>query len=142
MPLLRYLTGWAALLAALAGCSTGHTNPTVRQQDLDAWVGVPVQALTNHPLFSTMPIYLSQEGAVEVRNYSNSKETEQCFTQEGHLHGDGKHASRDVFVSCSTNRITCNNIFYIENGKVTRYAPAGNCFTDERVWPQPPYRRS
>lgn len=141
MPPVRHLAGWTALLAVLAGCAAGQPGPAVRQQDLDAWVGVPVQALDTHPLFSTMPMFLSREGAVEVRNYSNSKETEQCFVEERPRHGGSGNAGRDEFANCTTNWVVCNNIFYIENGRVLRYAPAGNCFTDERVWPQRPYRR-
>lgn len=142
MPPVRILAAWAALLAVLAGCAAGLSGPAVRQQDLDVWVGVPAQALYTHPLFSTMPMFVSREGAVEVRNYSNSKETEQCLAEEGHRHGGSGSAGRDAFATCTTSWIVCNNIFHIEGGKVLRYAPAGNCFTDERVWPQPPYRRN
>lgn len=143
MPSLRRLAGSAALLAALAGCSAGrHAGPALGQQVLDAWIGVPVQAFGTHPLFSAMPLFLSRQGKVEVRNGSNSEMSQQCFAQEGHRLGDGKQASPEVFSNCSTNWITSNNLFCIENGKVIRCAPTGNCFTDERVWPQPPYRRS
>ncbi|MDO9504894.1 hypothetical protein, partial [Hydrogenophaga sp.] len=38
------------LLIALAGCAT------VRQADLDAWVGQPIVALETHPVFLTIPV--------------------------------------------------------------------------------------
>ena len=34
-----------------AGCLS------VRQQDLDAWVGMPVEALDTHSFFITVPMY-------------------------------------------------------------------------------------
>lgn len=131
---MRYskILGYAFVATSvLAGCAT------VRQADLDAWVGVPVEALDTHPVFLTMPMYRTQTSAgVEIRNYFNSKELEQCFATSS----DRRHVSHSVFVSCSQNRLTCNNLFYIQDGKVTRYAPTGNCYTDNSVRPQPGYR--
>jgi hypothetical protein len=31
----------------------------------------------------------------------------------------------------------CNNIFYIRDGRVVKYNPVGNCYTDESLQPQP-----
>ncbi len=116
--------------ATVVGCAT------VRQHDLDAWVGAPVEALDTHPLFMTMPLYRSQTDAgIEVRNYFNSKDIEQCFAS-----GQDRHANRSVthsvFVSCSNSRLACSNVFYIQGGKVLRYAPTGNCYTDDSVRPR------
>lgn len=38
------------VLSSLSGCAT------VRQVDLDAWVGQPVSALETHPIFITVPV--------------------------------------------------------------------------------------
>ena len=132
MSVFRCCVGALATAAVLSGCAT------VRQSDLDAWVGVPVQALDTHPLFLTMPLYRTQTAnGVEIRNYFNSKDVEQCFASAGH--GDRRHVSHSAFVTCSETRLACSNLFYIENGKVTRYAPTGNCYTDSSVRPQAGY---
>lgn len=128
--------GCAGVAAALlAGCAT------VRQFDLDAWVGVPVEALDTHPIFLSMPVYRTQTAdGVEIRNYFNSKAVEQCFASSSGHQGDRRHVSHSVFVTCSENRLACSNLFYIQDGKVTRYAPTGNCYTDSSVRPQSGYR--
>lgn len=121
----------AALVAALAGCAT------VRQPDLDAWVGAPVEALDTHPLFLTIPMYRTlTDSGVEIRNYVNSQEAQQCFTRVDAHHSDHRYLDHTAFTTCSENRIVCNNLFYVEGGKVIRYAPTGSCFTDDRVRPR------
>ena len=86
----------------LVGCGT------VRQSDLDAWVGQPVSYLELHPLFNTIPVV--------KRKASDGTETWNYVNRGGNA--------------------TCNNIFYVKNDVVLRYAPVGDCFTDERVRPQ------
>ncbi|WP_416492839.1 hypothetical protein [Variovorax sp. tm] len=117
----------AALLAA--GCAG------VRQQDLDVWEGVSVEALDTHPLFLSMPVYrtLTSTG-IEIRNYVNSEAVAQCFSSA--RHGHGSHVDHSVFASCSQSHVTCNNLFYIQAGKVIRYVPTGSCYTNESVRPQ------
>lgn len=131
MSIFRSVTSAAIVIGAISGCAT------VRQQDLDAWVGTPVEALDTHPLFLTMPMYRTQtDSGVETRNYVNGTEVEQCFTRMGARRNDSKYLSRSAFTTCSENRIVCNNLFYIQGGKVIRYAPTGDCFTDDSVRPQ------
>ena len=48
----------------------------------------------------------------------------------------GKYVNANAFTTCSSNRIVCNNIFYIRDGIVLEYAPTGRCYTDETVRPQ------
>lgn len=123
-----------AAISALSGCAT------VRQQDLDAWVGMPVEALDTHSLFITVPVYKSvTQSGMEVRNYANGGDVASCFTNAG-ASGKGKYASANAFTTCSSNRVVCNNIFYIRDGIVVEYAPTGSCYTDETVQPQPRYR--
>lgn len=84
-----------------------------------------------------MPVYRTLTSAgVEIRNYVNSQEVAQCFSSVGATHGRGAHVSHTAFATCSENRVVCNNLFYIQAGKVVRYAPTGNCYTDDSVRPQ------
>ena len=131
MPFFRTVAVLSLVAGAVAGCAT------VRQQDLDAWVGVPVEALDSQPVFLSMPVYRTQtEGGIEIRNYVNSKDIEQCFARSGVRRGDTKYVSHSAFMTCSDTRLVCNNLFYVQAGKVTRYAPTGNCYTDDSVRPQ------
>ena len=77
---------------------------------------------------------------VETRNYVNSKEVEQCFTSAGARRGDKSYVSHTAFTACSQSSVVCNNIFYIQGGKVIRYAPTGACYTDNTVLPNIGYK--
>ena len=112
---------FAAVLAAatvLAGC-------VVRQSDLDAWVGMPVEALDTHSRFLTLPMKRSfTESGMEIRNYMNER------TVNVPVGG--------LFMS---QRGGCHNIFYIDqDGCVIEYrpTPSGNvrCYTDATLRPQ------
>lgn len=125
------------LALSLHGCGP----MSVRQQDLDAWVGVPIEALDTHSLFITIPMYKSMtDSGIEVRNYANGKDIAQCFGNAT-SYGQAKFANSSSFATCVGNRIVCNNIFYIRDGKVIEYAPTGRCYTDETVQPEARYRR-
>lgn len=131
MSISRNLLACATAISLL-GCTT------VRQQDLAAWQGVSVQALDTHPVFVSMPMYKTMaENGMEIRNYVNSESSEQCFGSGSAHRGSSRHVRYNEFISCSENRIVCNNLFYVQGGKVVRYAPTGNCYTDDRVRPQP-----
>lgn len=117
-------------VAVLAGCAT------VRQEDLDAWKGVSVEELDTHTLFLTVPMtrtFTSQ--GIEVRNYTNGKAAAACVTN-GSSKSAGAKTSGTAFSTCTSQDVVCNNLFYIQGGKVIEYAPVGQCFTDERVRPQ------
>ncbi len=116
---------------------------TVRQQDLDAWVGVPVEALDIHSFFLTLPMVKTvTDSGLEVRVYPNKRNIGVCF-------GSGSlttttnlsYAAFNSFKTCSAGLAGCDNIFYIKNGKVIEYVPVGNCFTDERVQPEKRYKK-
>jgi hypothetical protein len=112
----------------------------VRQQDLDAWVGMPVEALDTHSFFLTVPVYKTRtESGIEIRNYANGSEVARCYSNAG-AYGSGKYVNANAFTTCSNDRVVCNNIFYIKEGKVLEYAPTGRCYTDETVIPQARYR--
>jgi hypothetical protein len=132
---LLQLTAAMAIVSLLAGCAT------VRQQDLDAWVGVPVEALDTHSFFITVPMFRTRtDSGIEVRNYANGYDVAQCF---GNANASmvGNFVNANTFTTCSSRRIVCNNIFYIKDGKVIEYAPTGRCYTDETVQPQARYMR-
>lgn len=77
---------------------------------------------------------------IAVRNYADGKDVAQCFTNAG-TYGKTKNVNASAFTTGSNNRIACNNIFYIKDGKVIEYAPTGRCYTDDTVQPEARYRR-
>ena len=113
---------------------------TVRQKDLNAWVGQPVEALDTQPFFLTLPMVKTfTQSGVEIRNYINGRNIGGCFGS-GYLYGGTYSAkSYTTFSSCVSRFGACNNIFYIKNEKVIEYAPTGSggmrCMTDDRVLP-------
>ena len=124
-----------AVAAALVACAT------VRKQDLDAWVGVPVEALDTHSFFITVPMYRTVTASgIEIRNYANGADVAQCFGTAG-ANRSGNFVNANAFTTCSSGRIVCNNIFYIKDGVVIEYVPTGRCYTDETVQPEPRYLR-
>ena len=134
MRLLQLITAMA-IASLLAACAT------VRQQDLDAWVGVPVEALDTHSFFITVPMFRTRtETGIEIRNYANGRDVAQCFGNAG-ASTVGNFVNANAFTRCSSTRIVCNNIFYIKDGKVIEYVPTGRCFTDERAQPEARYLR-
>lgn len=113
----------------------------VRQQDLDAWVGVPVEALDTHSFFITVPMFRTiTASGIEIRNYANGSDVASCFTNAG-ANRSGNFVNANAFTYCSSGHVVCNNIFYIKEGKVIEYAPTGRCYTDSTVQPQARYQR-
>jgi hypothetical protein len=120
---MRNLAITISLAVLLAGC--------VRQADLDAWVGVPVSELDKQPTFLTMQLVRTTAAdGTEIRNYVNAETFASC---------SGFANKYNEFVNCASGLRACNNIFYIKNGRVERYAPIGSggarCFTDDTVRP-------
>ncbi|MGD9851980.1 MAG: hypothetical protein AB7T38_11980 [Nitrospirales bacterium] len=127
------LTMTMGILILIGACAT---PPTVRQQDLDAWVGVSVQALDTHPLFRKELMFRTKTpGGTEIRNYAYGYNFGECFGRAG-ASKVGDFVNEDTFISCSSGQIVCNNLFYIREGKVLEYAPTGLCTTDEKVQPE------
>jgi hypothetical protein len=126
----------ALAVAALAGCGS-----MVRQADLDTWPGTPVEALDMHSFFITVPMYktLTASG-IEIRNYANGIDSQSCYSGGGaSRNSSGKYVNASTFTNCSSNRIVCNNLFYIKDGIVLEYAPTGQCKTSDKVRPQQRY---
>ena len=131
----------AASSIILCICLTACGSLLVRQQDLDAWVGVPVEALDTHSLFLTIPMYRTiTASGIEIRNYANGTDVSSCFTNAG-ANRASSYVNVNAFTTCSSGRVACNNIFYIRDGKVLEYAPTGSCYTNSTVQPQARYLR-
>ena len=124
-----------SLLVLLAGCAT------VRQQDLDVWVGMPVEALETHSLFVTVPLYKTKtESGIEIWNYANGADVASCFSN-AYATGNNKYVNANSFSTCSSGRIVCNNLFYIKEKVVLEYKPSGRCYTDASLQPEGRYRK-
>lgn len=130
----------AIIIASLvAACAT--TVRTVRQQDLDAWVGVSVEALDTHAFFMKVPMFRTRtDSGTEIRNYAYGYNFGECFANAGTSKA-GDFVNGNDFTTCSSSRVFCNNIFYIKEGKVLEYAPTGRCYTEAKVQPEAPYLR-
>jgi S1-C subfamily serine protease len=74
-----------AVLLGVMGCSaTGVVHQLVRQQDLDSWVGMPVEALDTHSLFITVPIFKTYSASgIEIRNYANGNCNNIFYIRDG-----------------------------------------------------------
>lgn len=125
------------LVSLFAACTT--TERTVRQQDLDAWVGVSVAALDAHPFFMKVPMFRTiTDSGTEIRNYAYGYNLGKCFRNAGASH-PGDFVNANDFIACSSSRIVCNSIFYSKEGRVLEYAPTGRCYTDEWLQPEGRY---
>ena len=130
---------------SISGCTSGSWGKyfgIVRQQDLDAWVGMPVEALQTHSFFITVPVYKTRtDSGLEIWNYANGKDVASCFGNAyASTYGSSEYVSANSFMTCSAGRIVCNNIFYIRDKTVLEYKPSGQCYTDESVQPEARYK--
>ena len=119
----------------LSGCAT------VRQQDLDAWTGMPIEALETHSFFVTVPLYKTKtESGIEIWNFANGADVASCF---GNAYGrrSNRYVSVDSFSTCSSTRVVCNNLFYIKDKIVLEYKPSGRCMTAEFLQPEARFRK-
>lgn len=123
------------LMATVAGCGT------VRQIDLDSWVGQPVAALETHPFFITVPVVktVASDGT-EIWNYVNGAEIGSCSRGGSIFSGPVNFATYTSFSNCVAQTMACNNIFYIKDKVVLRFIPVGTggarCMTDETLQPK------
>ena len=118
----------AAVVAGVAGCAT------VRQDDLDSWVGVPVVYLESHSLFSRLPLRVAQApGGGEIRSYMNGAQVQDC-SASAQSTKNAKFATAQE--TCVTRHVGCDNRFLVRDGKVVEYRPVGQCMTDKSVRPE------
>lgn len=114
---------------------------SVRQVDLDSWVGQPVVALETHPVFLTVPVVktVASDGT-EIWNYVNGANLGQCSGGGAVWGKQVNYASYSQFSSCIQRFAACNNIFYIKGSRIQRYTPIGtggaSCYTTEQLQPQ------
>jgi|TARA_B100000795_G_C22464093_1_gene310353 hypothetical protein len=125
-------------LITLALFIYGCAGMTVRQEDLDSWVGVSVEELDTHSFFLTVPVAKTiTDSGIEIRVYSNKQNISSCF-DTGNI--DGKAYSNDAnftaIQNCSSQLVGCDNIFYIKDKKVIEYKPVGRCMTDATLQPE------
>jgi hypothetical protein len=134
---MRSLVKAAAILAL---CAALQACVSVRQVDLDAWIGQPVSVLETHPLFLTMPVVrtVASDGT-EIRNYVNGRNIGQCSGGGNIFSSTIDFARYSSFSQCMQSFAACNNIFYVKSGVVAQYIPTGSggarCYTDERTHP-------
>lgn len=122
------------ILIALAACVT------VREEDLNSWVGQPVSKLDRHPVFSLMPVEVQQSpDGTEIRNYVNGANVRSCFGSSTASAFSPYMITVNSGGSCVQRFAACNNRFYIQRGVVQQYVPVGTggarCFTDARATP-------
>jgi len=131
---MKQAFGFILLGLALAACAS------VRQEDLQSWVGAPVAALETHPVFITMPVIRTRASdGTEIWNYVNGRGVASCSAGGTLFGGPVNFASYTGFTTCMQGVAACNNIFLIRNGHVVQYSPVGTggarCYTDERARP-------
>jgi hypothetical protein len=115
---MRYIFVLQILILFL-GCST-----TSKQTISESWKGLPTVALDTHSYWVTIPMkrVFTADGT-EMRFYIDSGNFTYC--------SGGRRS-----YSCLSELVTCNNIFYIKNGFVQKYEPAGSCYTKEVQLPE------
>jgi len=138
------------LIGALVVLFLGACAPSlsVRQQDLDAWVGQPVAALDTQPFFLTLPMVKTvTDSGIEIRNYVNGANIATCIDTGNAMSYNYMvdYVNYTEMTNCMSQFSACNNIFYIKDGKILEYAPtpSGNmrCYTTEQVLPNTKHLR-
>jgi len=121
------------ILALVSSCAS---VPPAPQLDLDAWKGASVEELDAHIFFKTVPMFRTKtDSGTEIRNYAYGYNFGECFGQAGaSKFGDFVH--ENDFITCSSSRIVCNNIFYIKEEQVLEFVPYGRCEVNEKVLPE------
>lgn len=128
-------------VALIAGCAT------VRQSDLDAWVGVPVIALDTHSLLLGFPMVKTiTDSGIEIRNYSEKIGVSSCAgsgfgSVNSPRGGTLSYANFNAHQSCISRLVGCDGIFYIRDGYVIEAKVAGRCYTDESYRPEPGHEK-
>ncbi len=130
-------------MAALAIAATGCASHAPQQADLDAWQGLPVEALDLHSLFIGMPqVRTRASSGVEIRDYMDKSSIGSCDAfSVGINHHYMSYGNFTALQSCTSRLLGCDNIFYIRDGKVLEYKPVGQCRIDDRYHPEPGWDR-
>lgn len=137
----RVIAVCISVAVGVAGCAT------VRQSDLDAWVGVPVIALDTHSLLLGYPMIKTiTDTGIEIRNYSEKIGVSSCagggIGSVNSPRGSAlSYANFNSYQSCISRLVGCDGIFYIRDGKVIEAKVVGRCYTDESYRPEPGYEK-
>jgi hypothetical protein len=103
----------------LWGCSI-ISNQTISK----SWSGLPVEALVYIVIGVTIPMKkVLKADEMEMRFYIDSGNFTYC--------SGGRYVC-----SCLSEKLTCNNIFYIKNSTIQKYEPAGSGYQKEAQLPE------
>ena len=103
------------MTTTLVACATVRT---VRQQDLDTWVGMPVEALDTHSFFLTVPMLRTKtESGIEIRNYANGRNFGTC-SGFGSANVAGSWVNANAFSNCSSGWVGCKTSSTSRRGKL------------------------
>lgn len=129
-------------VGSIAGCVAYEPQQSVRQQDLDAWVGVPVTALETHSFFIPLPLVKTRTSdGLEIWHYSNKMGIARCSANIGTAGNSVNYRTYTAYQQCSSELYGCDSIFYIRDGKVLQYKTTGSCYTTEEHQPEPGWQQ-
>lgn len=129
-------------VASIAGCVDYEPQREVRQQDLDAWVGIPVIALETHSFFIPIPLIKTKTSdGLEIWHYSNKVGVARCSANIGATGNSVNYRTYTAYQQCSSELYGCDSIFYIRAGKVLQYKTVGSCYTTEEHQPEPGWQQ-
>ncbi len=130
-------------LVLLSGCA----NRSVHQEDLDAWINVPVVALDTHSFMLTLPMVKTfTENGLEIRVYSNKAGMSRCsgngFSSTSTHFGTAlAYQNFSAFQNCTSKLMGCDAIFYIRDDTVLEAKAVGQCYTDKKSRPEKGYQK-
>jgi hypothetical protein len=101
----------ATILILLLNVAMAACAHLVRDDDLNAWKGVPLIELETHPFFSSLPL--------EKRPLSNGQEL--WIYSNTEAHADGECSDGDCQAKIKTKG--CLNQFMVSGGQVLEYRP-------------------
>ena len=114
-------------------CASVESAP---KPNVAEWDGVSVEALDSHTFFKTMPMFRTKTASgTEIRNYAYGYDFRECFGKAG-ADKFGDVVDGEVFITCSSSTIVCNNFFYIKEETILEYAPTGRCLLKRNVLPE------
>lgn len=128
------------IILFLTGCATPHEPLRVHQEHLDAWTGMPIEALETHTWFLTRPRVKSKtSGGTEIWHYYDGYAATKC-NSHGNVSVNNSlflpSAQYRSWASCADMKVGCNSIFFVKNNIITKYQVTGSCYTSKILLPQ------
>lgn len=128
----------------LCSCATGSPLK-VHQEHLDAWIGLPTEALETHSLFLIRPpVKTMISGGVEVWHYVDGVNVSNCQSeQSGYLDKRGflPTVKYQEYSNCVSKGVTCNTLAFIKDNIIKEVEVVGPCYTSDAHLPNDRYRR-